>query len=69
LLFSAAAQLASLRHARRPTSSGSLKEQTPMAKSSMVARPFPKTLLDHKIEKNKFFNNPLDKLEKVGIFL
>jgi hypothetical protein len=36
-LFSAAAQLASLRHARRPTSSGFLEERIPKAKSDMVA--------------------------------
>jgi hypothetical protein len=37
LLFSAAAELAPLTHPRRPTSSGSLEEQTEKAKSSMVA--------------------------------
>jgi hypothetical protein len=36
-LFSAAAELAPLRHPRRPTPSGSLEEQTSKAKSSMVA--------------------------------
>jgi hypothetical protein len=36
-LFSAAAQLTSFKHARRPTLSGSLEERTPKAKSSMVA--------------------------------
>jgi len=36
-LFSAAAELAALRHPRRPTSSGSLEERMSKAKSSMVA--------------------------------
>jgi hypothetical protein len=36
-LFSAAAELAPLRHPRRPTSSGSLEERISKAKSSMVA--------------------------------
>jgi hypothetical protein len=35
-LFSAAAELAPLRHTRRPTSSGSLEERMSKAKSSMV---------------------------------
>ncbi len=36
-LFSAAAQLAALKHTRRPTLLGSLEERIPKAKSSMVA--------------------------------
>jgi hypothetical protein len=36
-LFSAAAELAALRHPRRPTSSGSLEERIPKAKSDTVA--------------------------------
>jgi hypothetical protein len=40
---------ASLKHPRRQTSSGSLEEQTAMAKSSMVASA---------ISQNLFFSNP-----------
>ncbi len=41
-LFSAVAELAPLKHPRRPTLSGSLKERTSKAKSNMVAAAIPK---------------------------
>ncbi len=44
-LFSAAAELASLRHPRRPTSSGPLEERIPKAKSAMVAAAISQNLL------------------------
>jgi len=40
-LFSAAAELTTLRHPRRPTQSGSLEERFGKAKSSMVASTIP----------------------------
>ncbi len=44
-LFSAATELAPLKHTRRPTPSGSLKKQIPKAKSSMVTSSIPQNLM------------------------
>jgi len=44
-LFSAAAELAALKHPRRPTQSGALEERFGKAKSSMVASSIPEYFL------------------------
>ena len=44
-LFSAAAELAALRHPRRPTKSGALEERFVKAKSSKVASSIPEYFL------------------------
>jgi len=46
-LFSAAAELAALRHPRRPTQSDSLEERFGKAKSSMPLRHFPAPSIYH----------------------
>jgi hypothetical protein len=53
--FSAAAELASLRHPRRPTSSGSLEGQLRKAKPSMVTRLFPIAFSNFYLESEGIF--------------
>jgi hypothetical protein len=53
LLFLAAAELAALRHPRRPTESGALEEQFGKAKSSKVASSILEYLLLVLIKRNK----------------